>query len=283
MKAEHRHELKTNELAEWIANLPQWCKENLITIAIVFAVVIIAAGSYFYHNYQTKTVYARERVELTRLLRGLAQDKQRIIRSATQGIDYSFVLLQSAKDLLAFADAAKDDELAAFALIKRGESLRSELHYRPKTVSEQELNTQIDSARESYRQALQRPMASASLRAVAKLCLGLCEEELGNFDEARQIYEEILADPNFESTTARVQAEQRLQTMDDYKQQVVFRVLPEPQAVPPASDANQAAAPVVLPLPQDEEGPVPLPALDTNAFEANLTDTNLAGANVVLP
>ena len=115
MKAEHRHELKTNELAEWIANLPQLCKENLITIVIVSAVVIMAALSYFYYKYQTKTVYARERVELTRLLRGLAQDKQRIIKSAGQGIDYSFVLLQSAKDLLAFAAAARDDELAAFA------------------------------------------------------------------------------------------------------------------------------------------------------------------------
>ena len=283
MKAEHRHELKTNELAEWIANLPQLCKENLITIVIVSAVVIMAALSYFYYKYQTKTVYARERVELTRLLRGLAQDKQRIIRSANQGIDFSFVLLQSAKDLLAFAAAARDDELAAFALIKRGESLRSELHYRPKTVSGQELNTQIDSARESYSQALQRPLASASLRAAARLGLGLCEEELGDFDEAQEIYEDILADPNFESTTARAQAELRLETMDDYREQVVFRVLPEPQPALPAADANQAATPVVLPLPQDEEGPIPLPALDINALEATLTDANLAGANLALP
>ena len=32
MKAEHRHELKTNELVEWLTNLPQWANENLTTI-----------------------------------------------------------------------------------------------------------------------------------------------------------------------------------------------------------------------------------------------------------
>ncbi len=36
MKSEHRHELKTNELAEWIANFPTWAKEN--------AKVLIASG-----------------------------------------------------------------------------------------------------------------------------------------------------------------------------------------------------------------------------------------------
>ena len=34
MKSDHRHELKTNELAEWLGNLPQWTKENLVTIII---------------------------------------------------------------------------------------------------------------------------------------------------------------------------------------------------------------------------------------------------------
>ncbi len=31
MKAEHRHELKTNELADWIVHFPQWFKENQTT------------------------------------------------------------------------------------------------------------------------------------------------------------------------------------------------------------------------------------------------------------
>ena len=41
MKSDHRHELKTNELAEWLGNLPEWTKENLVTIIAVVVVVVV--------------------------------------------------------------------------------------------------------------------------------------------------------------------------------------------------------------------------------------------------
>ena len=44
MKSDHRHELKTNELAEWLRNLPEWTKENLVTIIIVVVVVAVLVG-----------------------------------------------------------------------------------------------------------------------------------------------------------------------------------------------------------------------------------------------
>jgi len=46
MKAEHRHELKTNELAEWIANLPQWARDNgrMVIYLSVVAVLVIGSG-----------------------------------------------------------------------------------------------------------------------------------------------------------------------------------------------------------------------------------------------
>ena len=52
MKAEHRHELKTNELAEWIANFPQWFQENLTTIIIgaVIAAGLIVYTIFYYHR-----------------------------------------------------------------------------------------------------------------------------------------------------------------------------------------------------------------------------------------
>ena len=55
MKSSHRHELKTNELAEWLSNLPQWAKENRITIIGALVLIVIAFFSYFvphYHPYQ---------------------------------------------------------------------------------------------------------------------------------------------------------------------------------------------------------------------------------------
>ena len=58
MKAEHRHELKTNELAEWIANLPQWASDNLGMIILVFLVVVLLpAGAYTYwHRKNVKSI-----------------------------------------------------------------------------------------------------------------------------------------------------------------------------------------------------------------------------------
>ncbi|MBA7624503.1 hypothetical protein ES703_31912 [subsurface metagenome] len=45
MKSKHRHDLKTNELAEWIGNLPQWARENHRTIIYVSVVAVLVIGS----------------------------------------------------------------------------------------------------------------------------------------------------------------------------------------------------------------------------------------------
>ena len=47
MDAEHRHELKTNELADWIGHFPDFCRQNAKTI-IGVALIIAAVGVYFY-------------------------------------------------------------------------------------------------------------------------------------------------------------------------------------------------------------------------------------------
>ncbi|MHC4497601.1 MAG: hypothetical protein ACYS21_00645 [Planctomycetota bacterium] len=126
MKAEHRHELKTNELAEWIAHLPQWAKENVRIIIIVSAVVVLGAGSYFYYRYQKNVVSARRQLRLTELASQVSQGKRNILTTrATRGLDISFTLLQLADDLENFAQNAKNDQMAALALIKQAEALRS--------------------------------------------------------------------------------------------------------------------------------------------------------------
>ena len=60
MKSEHRHELKTNELAEWLGNFPQWAKENLRMIIYVTVVIVAVAGVYVWNNYQKNLNYAAD-------------------------------------------------------------------------------------------------------------------------------------------------------------------------------------------------------------------------------
>lgn len=261
MKAEHRHELKTNELAEWLSNLPQWTKENLTTIIIILAVIIVALAFYVRYRYN-KSLVADEQLEFTNLLNQLSGSKMQVLSAQAQGRDLSFILLQPANSLGNFAQNAKNDRMAALALIKQAEALRTELHYRPGTVSNEDLTSQINQAKAAYTEAIQTRLqgtSNPSLMAAAEFGLGLCEEELGNFEKAQQIYQIIAENPDFEGTVAVTQAKHRLETMADYKQKVIFKPAPAPVA---------ASKPTVQP-------PFLSSTEDKGAVDANLPSASL--------
>jgi tetratricopeptide (TPR) repeat protein len=244
MKSDHRHELKTNELAEWLGNLPDWTRENLGTIILVTVLLGAAAGIYFWRTYNRNIIQGRHHVEFTGLLNQVSSGKMRIVQAQTQGKDQSFMLLQPAKSLETFAQSTRNDRMAALALIKRAEALRAELHYG--TVQKDYLISQTNMAKASYTEALNRCPDDPSLAAAAKFGLGLCEEELGNFKQARQIYQQIDANPDFKVTIAAVQAKRRLATLTDYEREVVFKPKPTPPAEP--NDAVKVTAGPVIPL-----------------------------------
>lgn len=227
MKAKHRHELKTNELAEWLSNFPQWAKKNFKTIIYVSIVAVLVIGSYFWHKYQKNVVAAQKELKFTTLITQPPRNKIQILQAQAQGRDYSFLLLQMADDLQTTAQETKNNQAAALALIKRAESLRAELHYRSGTAGKQETAAQMEKARASYREVLEKCPTNRTLVAIAKFGLGLCEEEVGNFEDAAQIYREIIANADFEGTTAAAQAKHRLDTMADYQQEVVFKRVSE--------------------------------------------------------
>ncbi len=256
MKAEHRHELKTNELAEWLSNLPQWTKENLTTIIIILAVIVAASAFYVRYRYG-KSLVADEQLEFTNLFNQLSASKMQVLSAQAQGRDLSFILLQPANSLGTFAQNAKSNQMAALALIKQAEALRTELHYRPGTVSNEDLTSQINQAKAAYTEAIQTRLqgtSNPSLTAAAEFGLGLCEEELGNFEKAQQIYQIIAENPDFEGTVAVTQAKHRLETMADYKQKVIFKPAPVPTA---------ASKPTIQP-------PFLSSAEDKGAVDANL-------------
>jgi tetratricopeptide (TPR) repeat protein len=257
MRAEHRHELKTNELALWLSNLPIWVKQNTRTITYVSAVVVIVAASYFYHRYQKTVVAGRERIAVTGLLAQLPDQKVQIAQAQAQGADVSYTLLQVANELDNIAGSAKKDAVAAMALIKEAEILRTETHFRLGTVSQQDLTTQINQAKEDYTKALNtylKRSPNCSLEALANLGLGLCEEELGNFDEARKIYNEVATNTAFDGTTAAAAAKQRLVSMDSFNQKLVLKPAPAAAAEPPAMPAEGAE---IQPAPSAIEGAAP--------------------------
>jgi len=244
MKAEHRHELKSNELAEWLANLPQWAKENLRFLLIIAAVIVAVLVFYIYRTY-SNLVTARNQIRLTSLVDQIPASKMQIVRAHSQGKDLSFVLLQPADSLRGFAQAIGDDRMAAFALIKRADALRAELHYRPSVVPKQDLVSQINLAKESYRQALDKAAGYPPFMAAAEFGLGLCAEELGDRDQAKQIYQKIIETPAYAGTATVSQARFRLDMLDQYDPKITLPPKPAPKPEPnqPATTAPAAAEP----------------------------------------
>jgi hypothetical protein len=259
MKSEHRHELKTNELADWIAHFPEWADENRNTLIMVAVILVAAVIVYFWSFYRRDVVSVRRQTRLTNLVTQVQQKMNEVARATMQNTDESYVLLPVADDLQQFALSTSEDEVAALALIQRGEALRAELHYRLADISAEELNKQVAKARESYQLALERAKSDPTLAASAQFGLGLCEEELSHFDQAVAIYREIAQKPEYAGTVGQAAAAARLAIVDEFRTPVVFQSAPAPppQAAQPQvptiqikpGDANNA--PVVVPVPQN--------------------------------
>ncbi len=234
MKAEHRHELKTNVLAEWLTNLPKWANENIKMIIYFAVVIMLALGVWIWNAYQKNVVSINERFQFTRLIEELSQNRVATVQQQAQGFDVSYMLIQTADKLRNFANTTSHDDMAALALIKSAEALRAELHYRTGRVDNETVGSQIAKAKADCENAIKKSQNNPSLRALATLGLGLCEEEIMNFDKAKQIYQQIAQDPALAATTAAAAAEYRLKIMDDYKQMVAFKAMPQPilQPVP---------------------------------------------------
>jgi hypothetical protein len=268
MKSEHRHELKTNELADWMAHLPEWADKNRNTIIAVSVVIVVAIIVYFWSYYRREVVSVGQQTRLTNLVTQVQQKKNDVARAAVQSNDLSYDLLPLADDLQTFSQSTSDDNVAALALVQRGETLRAELHYRLADVSPEDLEKQITKARESYQLALERAKSNPSLAASAQLGLGLCEEELGHFDQAAAIYREVAQKPEYAGTVGQATAEYRLKVMDDFKTPVVFKPAP-PKPQPPAA---QPSAPTI----QIQPGTQPAPAVPFGPAQPNAAPAPVA-------
>ena len=283
MKAQHRHELKTNELADWLTHLPRWAADNRNGIIAVVAVVVIAVAVYVWKVHFYDTGRLERRIALTTAVAEVTQRKAQVAAGQSQGADLSYLLIQPADTLQTLAAGEANPNMAAFAHIKRGEALRAEVHFRMTGLTSNVLQTQIGLARDAYTAALESKPALASIRGAAKLGLGLCAEELGDFTQARQVYQEIDGDPAFKGTVALASARTRLATLDEFTQPIAFHPAPAPlvqiQPFDPNKapdlpdlgalipDANRASAPIITIKPADANLAAPVVEINTPAPE----------------
>lgn len=266
MKSDHRHELKTNELAEWLANLPDWTRENISSIILIIVLIIAIIAFFGWRAYNKNVIQVRERVEFTNLLNQLPNTKMQIMQYQGQGAYRSSALLQPASALEVFAQTTNRKPMKALALIKQAEAIRAELHYG--SPDYQYFNEQTNKAKAIYTEALEisKSIVNPTFQATAKFSIGLCEEELGNFENARQIYTEVAENPEFEGTIPVAQAKFRLDVMGDYTKEITFK--PAPKAPEQELPFEMTPGPAQLPDLNDINLPV---GTDITEQEANST------------
>lgn len=234
MDAEHRHELKSNELADWIARIPAYIKEHP-NQAIGVALILIALITWPIFSNMRKQSAGREQSEILSLIDMTEQARMSVL-SGQETADSLTALAQSLQDAAA---RTKNPNLAALALIKRGNALRADLHLSDE-VTDEMISARVSDARTAYEKALNEAKLPA-LKGLAQLGLGLCAEETGEYEKAREIYEAIVADASYEGAVARVEAQRRLDSLEDNSFTVQFA--PAPTKFEPApSAAGEAAA-----------------------------------------
>jgi tetratricopeptide (TPR) repeat protein len=234
MKSEERHELKTNELADWIANFPEWAKENTSTIAYAVVVIIIVGVVAYLKWYRPTHTVSQEQIEMSQLAGQLEMGKIQIITAKNQTAGSLEVLRSMADRLSAISGKLSESEYAAFAMIKQGEALRAELHYAQAdfAADPNAMAFQVNKAKKCYQQAVEKADGNAQLAAMAQFGLGLCAEEVGNFEEAQKIYHDIAAKEAFAGTVIVSMARERAKDMNDYKGTFVFVETPQTSSAP---------------------------------------------------
>lgn len=246
MKSERRHELATNELADWIVNFPQWLRDNKTTVIVGTIVVIgLIAYTIFFYNVQGRKGQEKN-TKATAILEQLNWQKNTVLQGKSEGLGVSDMFLSTAGSLATEASESGNKNFSALAMIKRAEALRSELHYRP-TIAEADVQVyQLGQAKKLYEEALAKtdiPMISA----MAEYGIGLCLEDAGDFDGAKAIYQKIADANQYQGTSFAERAKQRVETFDDYKGSFVFaKAAVQPQKLSlevPLAEPNAVTGP----------------------------------------
>jgi tetratricopeptide (TPR) repeat protein len=246
MKSERRHELATNELADWIANFPQWLKDNKTTV-IVGSIVVVGLIAYtiFFYNMQGRTGQENN-AQASAMIEQLNWQKNTVLQGKAEGLGVSDLFLSTAGSLATVAAESENKNFSALATIKRAEALRSELHYRAGVAEKDYQASQLGQAKKLYEEALTKTDIP-TIAAMAEYGIGLCLEDAGDFDGAKTIYQKIADANQYQGTSFAERAKQRIETFDDYKSNFVFaKAAVQPQQLSlevPLAESNTVAIP----------------------------------------
>ena len=265
MDSQHRHELKTNELAEGLKHLPGLLKDNANTI-IGIILIGVALITWPMFNKMSRQKDIAEQMEITQSIQMMDQDVYAVLQAPADDMlaksEALDALLVNADALVEKVSGIDNRNLAALAQIKAAQAIRTELHLRQEVDADM-LERQIRKAQNAYQEALSSAN-TPTLTAMAKFGLALCSEELGQTDQAAELYQQIAGDENYKATVFPTQAQRRLDTLSDNTE--VFNFAAVPVVIEEVVDTEEVIEPTAVEIIE--------PAAETIVTEsAEKTDT----------
>jgi tetratricopeptide (TPR) repeat protein len=279
MKSDHRHELKTNALADWIAHFPEWAQKNAKPLIGGTALVVLIVVAVLWSRYNSTVLAATHRVQFTSALADQEIVVMQVAQGSTQGEDLSINLGEASVNLGELAKNASSETMAALAYLKQAEMLREQTHFENGQPSQDTITDRITTAKEAYNNTIQKGKGNKTLLSLAHYGLGLCAEELGQFEEATTLYQALISDATYDGTLGKASAINRIESMAYFDGIITFPIVEEiPEPVLPVItqtiDSNLVtpnAGPEIGPaLPEAEEtipAPNTVPATDVNVTQ----------------
>lgn len=233
MKSEHRHELKTNSLAEALSNLPQTLKTHGNKILTVLAVVLLIIAGVRYKRSQDEAARAQVRQSLAAAW---------TILGNIQGVREPSVLEQAENDVKSAAQNvietadASDHPLLASAYQALGQlywtlATQSPLATtQPATQPSTRPTNYLEMSEQAYTRILTDFSDQPQAVITAHLALAAIAEEKRNWDLARQHYQQVIESAEALPTDKRL-AENRLAGLKEL--QTPLLLIPASQPVNP--------------------------------------------------
>ena len=270
MKAQERHKLKTNELAQFISELPAYFQKHASKITTIALVVVIAlaggimARRYFVQGKQQQQdqlfqqLLAADTLQLDALRRvqmgaELASDPA----NAILPYDTTSITLT----LSNIAQDAPNNPVGMTAGLLQAELSLSQLYFSDQNITEDQKKQLLQTAENLYRQALVKFPTIPYAVGTAKIGLATVAEERGQWEQARTQFTEIIAlkDELLVGTIYPKLAQRRLALLDTISTPITF---PEIKPVHPADFAAPDLLPNLTDLP-----PLKPPAFDPNFIQ----------------
>jgi len=276
MKAERRHELKTNSLARGIEHLPEASRQHgtKVMVGVLLALLVV-----FFIRQRIVSGRAREAsaAQALNAARGAISEVDEVVnlamfnpfmqgmlspqnlatmrqQIATRGEEGVRSVLETADDprLIAEAKLARGDlnwKLASFPDLP-GAATQPALQF-PR--SRKDL---LQSALQSYQEVLDDPGSPRETMWTARFGLAAARENQGEWDKAKEQYQNLVNDLNVPQPL-KDQAVDRLNKLDQRRRPVLLGA-PVAEEVPPTTGPATSAAPSTSPATttQSTTGPV---------------------------